>query len=325
MNNSIKPFLLRGIASGAAGGAAAALFIRFVTETQIGYALRFEDATGIGTAPGDEPMYSRATQHWGGMAAALIFGVALGVLFGVAIAALRHRIAATNEFGRAARVATAGFVAIVLLPALKYPPNPPTVGDPDSIGDRTTQYLLFLTASVLVVFGAWMVWQRLTARGWDGARRFAVGGGGFVLAVVILFVAWPASPDRIGPPDSDAAPVLRIADDAPTDVLDAMLATARATGDESIRDPADPTSPLDLSTVTSGADLVGAPVAVSTTKLVPNAYDTVIWHFRTQSIAGLAILWAVMATVFGFLADAKAPAAARAEVPALDTGGLAGA
>ena len=42
---------------------------------------------------------------------------------------------------------------------------------------------------------------------------------------------------------------------------------------------------------------------MSTTKLVPNAYTTVVWHFRIESFAGLALLWAVMATVFGLLAD----------------------
>jgi hypothetical protein len=257
------------------------------------------------------------------MAAAVIYGIALGVVFGIAIAALHHRIRARNEFGRAVRVATAAFVALVLLPALKYPPNPPTVGNPDTINDRTTQYLLFLAASVLVVFGAWLVWERLTARGWDGARRFAVGGGGFGLAVALLFVAWPASPDRIGAPDSEAAPVLRIADDAPSKVLDAMLAVARSTGDESIRNPAAPSEPLDLSAV-SGAALVGAPVAVNTTKLVPSAYTTVIWHFRLQSVAGLALMWAVMATVFGLLADARAAGTVRGEEPALDTGPFAG-
>ena len=53
MRLTLKGFLLRGLAAGAAGGLATALFIRFVTEVQIGYALRFEDATGIGLPPGE--------------------------------------------------------------------------------------------------------------------------------------------------------------------------------------------------------------------------------------------------------------------------------
>ena len=74
-----------------------------------------------------------------------------------------------------------------------------------------------------------------------------------------------------------------------------MLANARDTGDGWIRDPADPDRPLDLATITDPQQLAGAPAAVSTTKLVANTYTNVIWHFRIQSIGGLALLWAVMA------------------------------
>jgi hypothetical protein len=320
-DNRIKSFVLRGLAAGAAGGVAAALFLRFVTETQIGYALRFEDATGIGLPPGEPAEFSRPTQQWGGMLGAVIFGMVLGVVLGVTVAALHHRIAARTEFGRVVRVAAAGFVAVVLIPSLKYPPNPPTVGDPETIGERTITYLLLLAASIVVVFAAWVLWQRLTERGWDGAPRFLVAGSAFALMVAVLFLAYPASPDRIAPPDNDAAPALRVADDAPPEVLAAVLATAREVDDPAIRDPDDPDQPLDLDSV-AAEDLAGAPVAVNTTKLVANAYTTVVWHFRLQSIAGLALLWAAMAVVFGLLSDpVRVPG--RVTVPAVaEPGGV---
>ncbi len=315
MKKDFKGFLWRGLAAGAAGGLVTALFIRLVTETQIGYALKFEDATGIGLPPGEAPEFTRGQQQWGGMGAAIIFGIALGVCFGVVVAALHHRIRASNEFSRGARVAVAGFVAVVLIPALKYPPNPPTVGDPDSIDDRTTYYLLLVGASIIVMLVAWVLWERLTDSGVVGAPRFAAGGGAFLVMVTLLFVLFPSSPDRIGAPDSDAAPALVVADDAPPEVLDQMLATARDTDDTAIRDPQAPDEPLDLSTVSGGEDLAGAPVAVNTTKLVPNAYTTVVWHFRILSFAGLALLWATMALVFGLLAD-PLKVRAGAEAPA---------
>ena len=312
MNKRIKWFILRGLAAGAAGGLAAALFLRFVTETQIGYALRFEEATGIGLPPGDPAEFSRGTQHWGGMAAAVIYGTLLGVVLSIVVASLHHRIAARNEFQRAWKVSAAAFVALVLIPGLKYPPNPPTVGDPDTIAKRSTEFMLLMLTSVLVVMAAWWLWNRLTEQGWDGAARFFVGGGAFALMVVVLFVAWPASPDPINPPDNEAAPTLQISSDASPDVLAALLATARANGDTSIRNPANPDEPLDLATVTDASALAGAPVALNTTKLVPNSYTTVIWHFRIQALAGLAIMWAVMAATFGLLADLHELAAWRA-------------
>jgi hypothetical protein len=319
MNQSFKGFMLRGLAAGAAGGAAAALFIRFVTETQISYALRFEDATGIGAAPGEPPEFDRHTQQWGGMLGALIFGLILGIVLGVVLAALHHRITARTEFGRAARLAAAGYVALTLIPALKYPPNPPTVGNPDTINERTTAYLLLLVASVVVVFLAWWLWLHLSALGWAGAPRFAATTGAFVVAVAILFVVFPASPDRISPPDSEAAPALAIASSAPPEVLAAMLQNAKDTGGETIRDRNAPDRALDLSGITDPAQLVGAPVAVSTTQLVPNAYTSVIWHFRIESLAGLAILWTVMAIVFGLLADPVKALAGRGEPDVADS------
>ena len=311
MHLTMKAFVWRGLAAGAAGGAVAALFLRIVTETQIGFALKFEDAAGIGAPPGEAAEFTRGVQHVGGMVAAVLFGAVLGLVLGVTSAALRHRIAGTNEFQRVAKVAAAAFVAVTLLPALKYPPNPPTVGNPDTIGTRTASYLSLMLASMLIVLAAWWLWERLTRQGIDGAARVALGGGAFVLMVTAAFLIWPASPDRIEPPNNDAAAVLVISDDAPAAVLDQMLATGRETGDESYRDPKDPKEALDLDGVDQGTDLRGTPVAVSTSKLVSNAYASLLWSFRMKSFAGVALLWAVMAVVLGFLLDKQAAAQAR--------------
>jgi len=93
-------------------------------------------------------------------------------------------------------------------------------------------------------------------------------------------------------------------------VLDAMLANAKDTGDESYRDPDDPSEARDLDAVATGRELVGTPVAISTTKLDPHAYTTMVWGFRVRSIAGVALMWAVMAGVLGLLLDRKARAEA---------------
>lgn len=306
MDTHVRGFLLRGLAAGAAGGAAAAVFLRLVTNTQISRALRFEEAIGIGLPPGEAAEFSRSTQQLGGMAAAVVYGSVLGVVLGVTLAALHHRILGRNEFERAAKVATAAFVALVLVPGLKYPPNPPAVGDPDTIDQRTVSYLLLMAASAIVVALTWRLWRRLTDRGTTGAPRAAIGGGAFLVAVALLYVIWPANPDRIAPPDNEAAAALVIADDAPVAVLGALVDTAREIDSESIRDPDEPAEALDLDRVADPSDLRGARYALSTADLVAEAYTSVVWSFRIQSIAGLALMWAVMAVTFGLLADRRA-------------------
>jgi hypothetical protein len=247
------------------------------------------------------------------MAAAVLYGAVLGVVLGVAVAALHHRLAGRNEFQRAAKVAGAAFVALVLIPALKYPPNPPAVGDPDTIGQRSSQFLLLMAASAVVVAAAWYLWDQLGERGWDGAARFLAVGAAFGATVAALLLVWPASPDRVDPADNGAAPALQVAGNAPPDVLAAMLATGRATNGAPgwLRDPADPRRALDLDTVRNPGELVGAPAAVGTDRLVPESYTSMIWHFRLQSIGGLALMWAVMAGVYGLLADRVARSSVR--------------
>src|SRR5205823_5524623 len=167
MTTGIRGYVWRGLGAGAIGGAATALFIRFVTETHIDHALGFEDATSLGAGPLAPGEFSRGTQHWGGMVAAVIYGVALGLVVGVATAALHHRLTGRNEFERVLKVAAAGFVGLVLIPAMKYPPNPPAVGNPDTIGQRSSEYLMLMAASIVVVFLGWQFWTWLTDRGWD--------------------------------------------------------------------------------------------------------------------------------------------------------------
>lgn len=301
----MKGFVLRGLAAGAVAGLAWALFLRFVLETQIDFALQFEAAAHLGSAGGPEGLFSRGTQQAGGMVGAVLYGMVLGLLLGVAVAALHHRIAANNEFGRGARVAVGAFVALVAIPMLKYPPNPPTVGNTDTVNQRTSDFLLLTAAAVVVVFVAFFAWQWFTDGGTEGARRFLSVGGGLVLAVAALYAIWPPSPDPVRPPDNEAAPALVVADDAPRSVLDQFLRIARATGGNSLRDPARPTESVDLATIQDGSDLRGLPVAVSTDRLVDHSYSTMVWHFRMQSFAGYALLWAVMATAFGLLADRR--------------------
>ncbi len=299
----MKGFLLRGLAAGAAGGVATAFFIRFVTETQIGAAIDFENASGLGTRGAGADRFSRSTQHWGGMAAAVILGLILGLVLALVVAFLHDQVRSRDESGRVLKVAAAAFVATSLLPGLKYPSNPPTVGNPDTITQRTWSYLALVGVCILIVVAARWIWHRLTDRGFDTGTRFLLGGGAFVLMVTVAFLVFPANPDRIEPPNNEATPALVVSSKTPAPVLDAMLANAKATRDEAYRDPNNPDDARRVTDLTKGSELVGTPVAASVTKLVPHSYASLIWSFRMRSWAGIALMWAVMAGVLGLLLD----------------------
>lgn len=195
MQLEARTLVARGALAGAAGGVAAALFQWLVTGGPLGDALAIEEANRGGGDGGE--MFSRTTQVLGGMLGAALYGLFLGVVFGVVLARLWHRLPGRDDFGRAARMAGAGFVALALVPALKYPANPPAVGDPETVDGRTANFLTLLIASVVVLHLAWWGWNWLTARGIEGARRFATVAALYGVTIGLVFLLWPANDDAI--------------------------------------------------------------------------------------------------------------------------------
>ena len=195
--NNIKAFLGRGALAGIAGGIAAALFQWMVTETQIRKALVLEAARESGV---HEEMFSRGTQVIGGMLGACLYGLFLGLIFGFVCALLWRGLPGHDVFTRSIRLATMIFVAWTLIPALKYPANPPGVGDPDTIGQRTAAYLALVVVSLIVLVLAWELWRTLTARGVQGAPRFAAVAAAYLVAITLAFLVLPANPDPIDAP-----------------------------------------------------------------------------------------------------------------------------
>jgi predicted cobalt transporter CbtA len=192
----MKPILKAGALAGAAGGVALALFLRLVGEGAIGDAVALERSrTGV-----HQEMFSRGTQQVGGMLGALVYGVCMGLIVAVVFAAVRHRLTPRGDWRRSLLVAATGFVAVSLVPFLKYPANPPAVGDPETIGRRTALYLLMLALSVVAVWATWRVSRWASARGWDERRRVPAALGTFVVLVGVGYALLPGSPDPVTAP-----------------------------------------------------------------------------------------------------------------------------
>ena len=195
--NNIKAYLGRGALAGIAGGIAAALFQWLVTESQIRKALAIEAARQVGV---HKEMFSRTTQVIWGMLAACLYGTFLGLIFAVLCAVIWRYLPARTMFTRAIQTGIVVFVTWSLIPALKYPANPPAVGNPDTIGVRTTAYLLLIAVSVALSLLCWALWRELTTRGFDGAKRFACVATLYVAAIVAIYLIFPPSPDTVDAP-----------------------------------------------------------------------------------------------------------------------------
>lgn len=70
-------------------------------------------------------------------------------MFGIAFAFFRERLSAKSDWSRSLSLAAALFAGAALLPFLKYPANPPGIGEPSTIGSRTSSYLAMVVLSLL--------------------------------------------------------------------------------------------------------------------------------------------------------------------------------
>lgn len=188
-----------GALSGLVGGVALALFLRLVGEGPIGDAVRLEEArAAAGTA--HEEMFTRATQQVGGMLGAAVYGACAGLVLAVVFALVRHRLAARDDWRRAVTVAATAFVAVALVPALKYPANPPAVGNPDTINERTALYLVMIGWSLVAVWAAFRLGRWLRAAGRAEHVRLPAVAALYAAVVGVGYVVLPGTPDAVDAP-----------------------------------------------------------------------------------------------------------------------------
>ena len=189
----MRTLLVRGMLAGLAAGALALVFAWIFGESQVGHAIAFEDqqARLAGAAPAPE-LVSRTVQETFGLAVAVgLVGLALGGLFSIVFAICYGRIGRFGPRATAALVAAGGFAAVELVPFLKYPANPPSVGNPATIGHRTVLYFTMIAISVTATIAAVQIRRRLAPRfgNWN-ASLLAVAA--FIVLVTIAYLALPA-------------------------------------------------------------------------------------------------------------------------------------
>ncbi len=87
-------------------------------------------------------------------------------------------------------LAAAGIIAIYVVPNLKYPANPPSVGDPETIQLRTALYFGMIAISVAGMIVAWKLRGVLVSRfgDWDA---FLISAAAYVAAMALAGILLP--------------------------------------------------------------------------------------------------------------------------------------
>jgi len=146
----MKALLRIGAIGGVCGGVSLAVFLATVgrgpTRDAIALEESLEAAEGSGAATAD--LFSRGVQEVGGILGVVLFGIAVGLIYAVVFGAVGRRLGGDSLLNRSLRLGVIGFWTVVLVPFIKYPGNPPAVGDPETINERTLQYIALVLASI---------------------------------------------------------------------------------------------------------------------------------------------------------------------------------
>ena len=136
----------------------------------------------------------RDWQKSGQILAGIILGMSIGSLFGIVFALSRKSLPGNNDIKKAILLAGIMWFTLYLIPFLKYPANPPTVGDGETVVLRAILYLSFIAISGLGAFG----FYKLSKKFQKNKKLLALVGYGIFISVV--FVAMPENPDEVTAP-----------------------------------------------------------------------------------------------------------------------------
>jgi hypothetical protein len=198
-----KKLILRGMLAGGIAGLLAFVFARIFAEPKIQAAINYESARdaaqdaldkaqGISAPPPGPDIFSRTIQANLGIGVGIVaFGIAMGALFAVAYCVCLGRVGRLKPRSISLLVAAGGFLGMYLVPFIKYPANPPSIGHPDTIGTRGALYLTMVLCSVAFLIGAVLLGQRLRSRvgNWNASL---IAGASFIIAIGIVMISLPS-------------------------------------------------------------------------------------------------------------------------------------
>ncbi|MCS0603850.1 CbtA family protein [Streptomyces sp. LP11] len=160
MNSAtVRNLLVRGMLAGLAAGVLALVVAYLLGEPYVDKAIAFEDAHAH---EHEMEVVSRSLQSTAGLATGvLVYGVAFGGIAALAYCFALGRVGRFSPRATALLLSGTALLAVYVVPFLKYPANPPSVGDPDTIGKRTALYFLMMLLSVLLAIAATLLGKRL--------------------------------------------------------------------------------------------------------------------------------------------------------------------
>ena len=135
----------------------------------------------------------RDWQKSGQILAGTILGISMGALFGIVYVLSRKTLPQGSDVKKSIILAGIMWFTIFIIPFLKYPANPPTVGETETVVLRSILYLSFIAISGFSAVAFYQVYKRLPS------KKF-IAFAGYGVFIVIVFFLMPSNPDEITAP-----------------------------------------------------------------------------------------------------------------------------
>lgn len=193
-------FIAITLFSGAIAGAILGIINQSIVEPFIQQAIDIENQNAIAAGELFNPSEYAAYRIWqrgGEIAAGTVLGLSIGALFGIVFAYARSSLPGSNNKKKALILAGIMWLALFLVPAFKYPANPPAVGDPETIYYRQNLYLAFVAISGFSALSLAFLYRKI---GSPVQAKKAILPAAYVAIMAAAFVVMPANPDQISAP-----------------------------------------------------------------------------------------------------------------------------
>ena len=201
LGSALKRALLAGLAAALVVSACHLLLTEPVIDRAIGIEAQLSPSH-----EDEAPVVSREVQKAGLVLGLVLYGAIWALLFGVIYHLTQNWLPAATPGARGLLLASMGYFSVALLPFLKYPANPPGVGEPETISYRQGLYVASLVLSLAGVWLAAGVARYVQGRGgrelvsWGAALSFIVAFG------AVVYVLLPSSPDPVLVPEDVLTP-----------------------------------------------------------------------------------------------------------------------
>lgn len=199
---NFKESVTAGAWAGIASGVTGMVTLWLVVEPVLQHAIALEntashspthDAANVHDHAG--ALVTRDAQLVAGLLTIFILGTLLGVIFSIVYRSCAHRLPGKTPLMTSCVLAALGYASFALIPTLMLPANPPGVGDPATVEQRTMLHLAAIACSVAIIIACFAVAR--SSQALPAAARTALVAATAVTGSIALFTLLPSVPQPI--------------------------------------------------------------------------------------------------------------------------------